>query len=327
MISKEELRSWLEGDTYHPLTHEDERGRKRIFCKLPKNGRFDYLFMPKFLASEITRHTQLECVGIYDREEKIIYDACGYFSAIDPEIEYPKNSNDMQDELTARVQALVEERVDNNPENLEISELSIRGKDKLSTFAEYEAKNEARKAFIEGKTSEGVKYECWYSCNDWNHDEELLSYIANPQGYAKKEAERYYNEHQQDILLTLRKNELLKAELMKFEQQEDSPTHRIRRIIEAAKGTDAKSLTVTADKEEKELTFKIEANALRRDPITFYSSWDMPAKDRRAFEETFGPQSHLYPEDIVDISYCGKSIYSAEPYEEPVETEEMAQTM
>ena len=115
MISKEELRSWLEGDTYHPLTHEDERGRQRIFCKLPKNGRFDYLFMPKFLASEITRHTQLECVGIYDREEKIIYDACGYFSAIDPEIEYPKNSNDMQDELTARVQALVEERVDNNP--------------------------------------------------------------------------------------------------------------------------------------------------------------------------------------------------------------------
>ena len=212
----------------------------------------------------------------------------------------------MQEELTARVQALVEERVDNNPENLEISELSIRGKDKLSTFAEYEAKNEARKAFIEGKTSEGVKYECWYSCNDWNHDEELLSYIANPQGYAEKEAERYYNEHQQDILLTLRKNELLKTELMKFEQQEDSPTHRIRRIIEAAKGTDAKSLTVTADKEEKELR---------------------PAKDRRAFEETFGPQSHLYPEDIVDISYCGKSIYSAEPYEEPVETEEMAQTM
>ncbi len=327
MISKEELRSWLEGDSYHPLILEDERGRQRIYCKLPKNDRFDYLFMPKFLTSEITRHTQLECVGIYDREGKIIYDACGYFSAIDPEIEYPQNSNDMQDELTARVHALVEERVDNNPENLEISELSTRGKEKLSKYIEYEVESEARKAFIEGKASADVKYECWYSSGDWNYDEELLSYIGNPQGYAEKEAERYYNEHQQDILLTLRKNELLKAELMKIEQQEDSPTHRTRRIIESTKSTDAKTLSVTADKEGKELTFKIEANALRRDPITFYSSWDIPAKDRRVFIETFGPQSHLYPEDIVDISYCGKSLYSAEPYEEPVEAEDMTQTM
>ena len=97
--------------------------------------------------------------------------------------------------------------------------------------------------------------------------------------------------------------------------------------MSAVKNTDAKSLVVTANKEGKELTFKIDAAALRRDPSSYYSDWDIPAKDRREFERTFGARNHLYPEDIVDISYCGKSIYSAEPYEEPVETEDIGQTM
>lgn len=327
MVSKEELRAWLESDTYHPLTVEDERGRQKIYCKLPKNGKFDYLFAPKFLASEITRHTQLECVGIYDREKQLIYDACGHFSAIDPEIEYSKNSNDMQSELTATVCALVEKRVDNDPENLEVSELSPRGKADIESYKEYAAQNEVRKAFISGKTSADIKYECWYSCNDWNHEEDFLSYIDDPMRYAKREAEHYFETHQQDILLTLQKNELIRAELSALEQMEDSPAHRVRDIISAAKGTTAKTLNVTVHKDGKELSFKMEASALTRDPSTFYSSWDIPSKDRRAFEETFGSHEHFYPKDIVDISYCGKSIYSAEPYKEPVEAEAITQTM
>ena len=327
MISKEELRAWLEGDSYHPLMIEDEHGRQRIYCKIPKNERFDYLYTPEYGGQEISRYRSLENAGIYDRVTKKLYDSRECFSKIDPDIQHPKNANDMQDELTATVCAIIERRVDNKPENLETTELSSRGKGDIENYTDYGAKNDARAAFLEGKTSADIKYQCWYSCNDWNHEEDFLSYIEDPTGYAKREAEHYFETHQQDILLTLKKNELIRAELSALEQMEDGPVHRVRDIIAAVKGTAAKSVNVTVHKGGKELTFKMEAHSLKFDPKTFYSSWDMPSKDRRAFDETFGEYEHFYPKDIVDISYCGKSIYSAEPYEEPVEAEEIAQTM
>ena len=151
--------------------------------------------------------------------------------------------------------------------------------------------------------------------------------MRNPSAFIDNEAKEYFSTRQERILLALNKNEALKSELQGIEELQDTSLHRLRDIMTAVKNTDAKSLVVTANKEGKELTFKIDAAALRRDPSSYYSDWDIPAKDRRAFENTFGARNHLYPEDIVEISYCGKSIYTAEPYEEPVETESMQPTM
>ena len=327
MISKEELRAWLEGQSYQAFSFQDARGRNHVYCKVPKDGRFDYLYTPTYSNEEISMHRDLEYAGIYDRENKKIYDAYGRFSIIDPDIEHPRNANDMQDDLGLTVREIIERCVDNNPNNLEIAELSIRGKEELARYEEYGARNDARTAFLAGKATTDIKYECWYGCVDWEKETELLSYIADPTSYAEKQAKLYFETHQQDILLALKKNEFLRAELSELEQLADSPLHRLRAIISSANGTTAKTLNVTVSKDGKRLTFKMDASALRRDPSTFYSNWEMPAKDRREFEETFGAREHFYPQDIVDISYCGKSIYSAEPYEEPVEAEEISQTM
>lgn len=42
----------------------------------------------------------------------------------------------------------------------------------------------------------------------------------------------------------------------------------------------------------------------------------------------FGRHENYYPEEITDISYCGKSVYSAEPYEaEQTENESITMSM
>ena len=275
----------------------------------------------------VRRREKFEDSGIYSKIEGKIYFAHGYFEDIDPEIEVKMYTNQMKDDITKGVCAKIEAWVNNDVENLDVAKLLGRDSEDLEYYRKYGVINDARRKFLDGVTPEDVKYECGYSFDEWKRDSQLLSYLRNPSSFIDNEAKEYFATKQERILLALNKNEVLKSELQGIEELQDTSLHRLRDIMSAVKNTDAKSLVVTANKEGKELTFKIDAAALRRDPSSYYSDWDIPAKDRREFERTFGARNHLYPEDIVDISYCGKSIYSAEPYEEPVETEDIGQTM
>ncbi len=329
MISKEELRSWLRDESFRPLIDDSPKHGTQVFIKVPKDEEFIYLYRQYCYDKEdvVRRSDQFENSGIYNKLGGKIYFAHGYFDNIDPEIEVQTYTNEMRERITEGVCAKVEAWVNNDAENLEIAKLFGREEKDLEYYRNYGVINDGRRCFLEWMKPEDVTYKCGYSFDEWKRDTELLSYLRNPTAFIEKEAQEYFTNHQERILLTLNKDELLRAELRGIEELKDTSLRRLRDVITAAKGTDAKTLSVTAHKEGKTLTFKIDANALRRDPGTYYSDWDMPAKDRREFERTFGERNQLYPEDIVDISYCGKSIYSAEPYEEPVETEEMQQTM
>ncbi len=329
MSSKEELRAWLENDSCKPFIYDKEKHGVQVFIKVPRDEEFTYLYRQyNFDKNEpLQRSSKFENAGIYNKLDGKIYFAHGYFDNIDPEIEVQTYTNEMRKRITEGVCAKVEAWVNNDAENLEVAKLLGREEQDFEYYRNYGVINDARRNFLDGVRSQDVTYRCGYSFDEWKTDSELLSYMRSPSAFIEKEAQEYFSTRQERILSTLNKNEVLKAELRHIEEKEDSPLHRLRGIINAAKSIEAKTLTVRANKDGNELTFKIDASALRRDPGTYYSDWDMPAKDRRVFENTFGERASLYPEDIVDISYCGKSIYSAEPYEEPVETEEMQQTM
>lgn len=329
MISKEELRAWLEDESYRPLIDDSPKHGTQVFIKVPKDEEFIYLYRQYCYDKEdaLRRREKFEDSGIYSKTEGKLYFTHGYFEDIDPEIEVKTYTNQMKDDITKGVCAKVEAWVNNDVANLDVARLLGNDSKELEYYRNYDVINHSRRCYLEGKTPEDITYQCGYSFDEWKRDTELLSYLRNPSAFIEKEAQEYFEKRQERILLTLNKNELLRTELRGIEELKDTSLRRLRDVMEAAKSTDAKTLSITAHKEGKTLTFKIEANALRRDPSTYYSDWDIPAKDRREFERTFGERNHLYPEDIVDISYCGKSIYSAEPYEEPVETENMTQTM
>ncbi len=329
MISKEELRVWLNDESYRPLIDDSPKHGTQVFIKVPKDEEFIYLYRQYCYDKEdaLRRREGFEDSGIYSKVEGKIYFAHGYFEDIDPEIEVKTYTNQMKEDITKGVCAKVEAWVNNDVANLDVARLLGSDSKDLEYYRNYGVIGDGRRCFLEGVTPEDITYQCGYSFDEWKRDTELLSYLRNPSDFIEKEAQEYFAKRQERILLTLNKNDVLKAELRGIEELKDTSLRRLRDIMQAAKNTDAKTLSVTAHKEGKTLTFKIDANALRRDPSTHYSDWDMPARDRREFERTFGERNHLYPEDIVDISYCGKSIYSAEPYEEPVETEDIGQTM
>ena len=329
MISKEGLRAWLEDESYRPLIDDNARHGAQIFIKIPKDEEFIYLYRQYCYDKEdvLRRRESFENAGIYSKIEGKIYFAHGYFEDIDPEIEVKTNTSIMKDDITKGVCVKVESWVNNDVANLDVARLLGNDSKELEYYRNYGVIQDGRRFFLEGRTPEEITYQCGYSFDEWKRDVDLLSYLRNPSDFIEKEAQEYFSKRQERILLTLNKNDILKAELQGIENMKDTSLRRLRDVMTAARSIDAKTLSVTACKEGRTLTFKIEANALRRDPSTYYSDWDMPAKDRRDFERTFGERNHLYPEDIVDISYCGKSIYSAEPYEEAVETEELTQTM
>ena len=54
---------------------------------------------------------------------------------------------------------------------------------------------------------------------------------------------------------------------------------------------------------------------------SFYSTYDIPAQDRREFEQLFGRHASYYAEDITRITYGRNTIYEAPP----IQTEDMAE--
>ena len=126
------------------------------------------------------------------------------------------------------------------------------------------------------------------------------------------------------FIIDLRKLKSLKEHLAEIECDKNGPLHRIRAIKKAVEDSGAQTVKVTIFKNGIEFSFKTATDTLRRTHST-YSRWDIPAAERREYENLFKFDSYR-PEEIMEISYRGKAIYTAEPYE-PVQDEGLNQIM
>jgi hypothetical protein len=86
--------------------------------------------------------------------------------------------------------------------------------------------------------------------------------------------------------------------------------HTLKEIMDIMKNTDCKTVNVTTIINGKEMTFKTEAYIFRHDCGNYYSSWSMPASDRRAFDEFYGRGTNCKPENIVCIKHGKNVLYS-----------------
>ena len=121
----------------------------------------------------------------------------------------------------------------------------------------------------------------------------------------------YWQTHQDDILLELRKNEIIREKLRAIESNPNNSLHKRRAIMTAVKESGAKTVNVTIIKGGEEYSFKYNADNLCRYANKSYDTWDMSSKDKQGFEERFGRWSSFSTEDITSISYRGKTLYDA----------------
>lgn len=325
MSQKSKFQEWLESDSYKHFIFDEGNVTNTTFIKVAKNDDFDYLFSQTFYSgSHIQRDDHLYFSGMYCKRDGQVYCAYNQLKRLIPEFEESKGQYAMAEEVQEYTANRINYIVLNNPETYStLRPISEEAEKQLQNYNERTVEGYATENFFANIYADSLEYETDYQFKGWDEDN-LLEYILSPEQFIEDEAQKYLEEHIDDILLDLRKLESLKEHLAEIENAKDSPLHRIKAISKAVGDSGAQSVKVTILKNGIEFTFKTATDTLKRSQSS-YSRWDIPAAERRAYEELFKFDSYR-PEEIKEIMYRGQPIYSAEPYE-PIQSESLNQTM
>lgn len=325
MSQKSKFKEWLESDSYKHFIFDEGNVTNTTFIKVAKNDDFDYLFSQTFYTGgHIQRDDHLYFSGMYCKRDGQVYCAYNQLKRLIPEFEESKGQYQMADEVQRYVSGKIGYIVLNNPDIYSTNRpISEEAEKKLQNYNERTVEGQATENFFAGIYADSLEYETDYQFKGWDEDN-LLEYILDPEQFIDDEVQKYLEGHIDDILLDLRKLESLKEHLAVIENAKDSLLHRIKAISKAVEGSGAQSVKVTIVKNGIEFSFKTATDTLKRSQSS-YSRWDIPAAERRAYEELFKYDSYR-PEEIKEILYRGHQIYSAEPTE-PIQTEGLKQTM
>lgn len=286
-----------------------------LFLRLPKRPGLDYLYAQREFRGDGTLHAGVfEFMGIYNAADGLLYNTGSYCMDNLDDTSKERTKDCLFKRLKQDVREMVEARVGNDRKNLEASELSDAGLFKrLEQTQQYYAAIKARDMYLAGKSPKDDRFECSYTPELWTEDI-LLDYIAAPADYAKREAERYWKDgkNQEEMLVDFLERDALTAEYEKIMADAENPVHTVRRIMEAVKSIDAKTVNVTIYKDGEEFSFKTEAHELRRDCKDYYGTWNIAAADRRRFEARYGRSADYCPQEIIRITYGRKTLYEAD---------------
>jgi hypothetical protein len=105
-------------------------------------------------------------------------------------------------------------------------------------------------------------------------------------------------------------NDAVTAAYAKMLASKDTNVFIVKKIMTAVKAADAKTVTVTMRREDKEFAFKYEARSLEYDCGRKYNSWNADAAGRRELERGLGRgDNDFYPQEIVRIAYGRNTLY------------------
>lgn len=150
----------------------------------------------------------------------------------------------------------------------------------------------------------------------------FIAYIQDPENFVKEEAEQYIKANGERFLLQFLRNDALLEQYQALMQDTGNPIHRMKAITDAVKASGAKTVAATVQKDGMELTFRAVANSLTGHR-NFYSTYNIPAQDRRIFEQMFGRYADFCAEDITRITYGKRTLYEAPA----IQSEDMTEGM
>lgn len=330
-FTDEELKAWFNNPSSCQLSKGDNYSTEHLI-KIPYEKDFDLLFYSRtWREQNIKLDEKLESAGLYCRKDGCIYNpsySLEYCLENSAMLTNHTSKADFAKKFTELVKAKVEEIIDNKRSNISIKELTdsylLR---QMEYYSEYGATNAAKKEFIKGNAVSDIVYQCPFS-SDSMSDTEYIRFILDRKSLVEETAKTYIEEHQENILAQFYNNALLKKELQSIYDDPGHILHRVKAIIDAVQESGAKTVNVTINKDNKDFTFKYEADTLKYDPGSNYSSYSIKASDRREFENLFGRSADFYPNEITKITYGRNVIYDSSEFD-MTETEyaDMAQTM
>lgn len=317
-FTDEELKAWFNNPSSCQLSKGDNYSKEHL-VKIPYEKDFDLLFYScTWREQNIKLDEKLESAGLYCRKDGCIYNpsySLEYCLENSAMLTDHTSKADFAKKFTELVKAKVEEIIDNKRSNISIKELTdsylLR---QMEYYAEYGAVNAAKKEFIKGNAVSDIVYQCPFSTDSMS-DKEYIQFILDKEPLVEETAKTYIEEHQENILAQFYNNALLKKELQSIYDDPKHILHRVKAIIDAVKESGAKTVNVTINKDNKDFTFKYEADTLKYDPGSNYSSYSIKASDRREFENLFGRSADFYPNEITKITYGRNVIYDSSEFD------------
>lgn len=329
-MTEQQLKGWLESDRYSlSIGNESDR---QILYKTPMNEDFILLY-----GKNTNKHdsfgltSDLINSGIYYRKDGCIYNPGFYIKRMCAEFSLIKSNSsksDFAEQLNSAVKEYVQRIINCNLSSYSSGEITDEFELKdLKYFINYTAKDRARELFLSEKNVSDVAYEYKGTFGSFTNNN-YLEFITNKDVLIKSKGAEYIEENKDNILVQLKGNVAIKEELQRIYDNPEHELYRIKAIMNAVKETGAKTVNVTINKNNREFTFKYNADLLQSDPKGHYFNWGMKTSDEIDFERCFGKSAEFYANDITQISYCRNVIYDSSEFD-VAETEDaaMEQTM
>lgn len=315
-IPRDKFQQWLEKEDA-PLVVSLSGDRIATVLKIPKTPEIDYLYgVSTQRAGRISWEKGLEFCGAYDRLGQALYLSSGPLTTMVSGItEAEQYSNELIKEIIEKVNQNVESVVTNDRKNLSVKEVTGGSASRdLKYYLEHGVKEHVIRIFFAGQEPDG-QFHSDYTLEGFT-ETAFIAWLQNPEQFIQDEADQHLNSHQEKFLASFLRNDALLKEYRALMEDTENPIHKMKAITDAVKASGAKTVTVTVQKDGQELTFKAAAGSLTGHR-NYYSSFEIPAQDRRKFEEMFGRYADYTANDITKITYGRNTIYEAEaPAEE-----------
>ena len=307
-----ELSKWLQDDITKPAVIRNGDYADTII-RVPYDDDFDFLFHQNSYNGEpLTVNANMAYCGIYNKLDGQIYDVKFPLKGKLDDMDSTKSMLDIEQQFNDDVRAFIEGVVGNDVDHLRSPSFEDAKYDnRLDDFRRNYADSIVTRMYLGGDSADDVNFQCGYYL-DRSSSALMLRYLKYRDATVEEAATGYWQTHQDDMLLELRKNEILREKLRVLEANPNHPLHKQKAVMDAVKDSGAKTVNVTIIKGGEEYSFKYSADRLSRYLDGRYSAWEMPPKDRDGFYERFGRYSDFTPEDITEISYRGKTLYEAD---------------
>lgn len=314
-----QVESWILSGSNMPFSDavlKDSHANFHNLVYTRVNEKFAYLFADEYYYLDDNGQPKPICreplaySGIYYYPDGKFYDMSASLRTCFPDDEEDLASRSMpalHEQLTNRARNLVEKVVDNDKDNLSVKELTdpVLVSD-FERCKKCSAEQFVHDAFVTGEPSlDDLSYHCSLIVNGQYLQEQLCLYIDTPYNLIEKAAKYYFLNNQERILYELLSNEeKVKArDALLSDPAEIASLMKLKKIIEVAKNTSAKNVTITIAREGlKPITAKIQPVYLTQ-KSGVYSKYSLGADACKLTKNEFTYK------DILEITYRGKTLY------------------
>ena len=271
--------------------------------KVDYDKNFDFIYYLSY-RDNLTFKDNLECAGFYNKVDKVFYPVTYPFNYT--KADYIGSYREIIDEIKARIVKMF------NQYSMTITpEMARKSGTQIDDyFVQYGAKEEARKAVLDGYSSTTYQTSKAFGIDKENvktTNQDILLATLNPVELEYQLFERLQEEYADRLNHFALNKELVITHIKEMEQDKNLLK---RQAIRKCLNEDMKTVNVTVRHDNKELTFKYPTNRLSYGVgENWMSIYDIPAKEREMFKELYGESYDFNASDIIRITFGKKVLF------------------